>query len=246
MEVTIVQKIRVDKLISGMGFGSRKDISHWIKSGRITINGEKALSASQKIDIDLDQVKLDGERIVYQKYTYIMMNKPIGVVCSTDSKDTNVIDILEGRYKYINLFPAGRLDKDTEGFVLLTNDGKMAHNILSPKKHVKKKYYVEIDGTLKDEEKSKIENKIVLEDGDQCLPCFIEILENDEHACKLFITIEEGKYHQIKRMFKAVSREVVYLKRISIGEIILDANLEKGEYRELNPEELRVLPISND
>jgi 16S rRNA pseudouridine516 synthase len=246
VEDAIMAKIRIDKYISNMGYGSRTEIKNWIKNSKVLINNSIIKDSSYKVNTELDIVSLDGNIIKYEKYTYLMMNKPADVVSSTDSKDTNVIDILDGRYRYINLFPAGRLDKDTEGLILLTNDGKMAHNILSPKKHVDKKYYVEIDGYLTEENKYLIENGVILEDGYKCLPCEINIIENFEKLCKLNIVIREGKYHQIKRMFMAVSKTVMYLKRISMAGIDLDKDLKTGEYRELTMEELKFLPVSKD
>lgn len=217
-----------------------------IKSGYVEIDDKIIKNPSVKINTDESKVFVRGKQVEYRKYTYIMLNKPAGIVSSTDSRDTNVIDILGGRLKNINLFPAGRLDKDTEGFILLTNDGKMAHNILSPKKHVEKEYYVELDGELSENGRISIEKGIVLEDGSQCLDSRIEMISNEIELCKLKIFIREGKFHQIKRMFEMVGREVTYLKRLSIGDIQLDSNLEKGEYRELSSDELDKLPVSKD
>lgn len=238
--------MRLDKMLSNMGYGSRREIKSLVKSGYVEIDGKKVKDPSFKVDTDESKVFVRGEHIEYKKYTYIMLNKPAGIVSSTDSRDTNVIDILGARLRNINLFPAGRLDKDTEGFVLLTNDGKMAHNILSPKKHVEKEYYVELDGELSENGRISIENGIILEDGSQCLDCRIEMISNEMKLCKLRIFIREGKFHQIKRMFEMVGRKVTYLKRLSIGEIRLDTNLEKGEYRELSSDELKKLPVSED
>lgn len=238
--------MRLDKILSNMGFGSRREIKTLIKSGYVEIDDKIIKDPSVKINTDESKVFVRGKQVEYRKYTYIMLNKPAGIVSSTDSRDTNVIDILGGRLKNINLFPAGRLDKDTEGFILLTNDGKMAHNILSPKKHVEKEYYVELDGELSENGRISIEKGIVLEDGSQCLDSRIEMISNEMELCKLKIFIREGKFHQIKRMFEMVGREVTYLKRLSIGDIKLDNNLEKGEYRELSSDELDKLPVSKD
>lgn len=238
--------IRLDKLLSNMGFGSRKEIKNIIRSGCVEIDEKVIKDPSAKINHNDKRIFVKGEPVKYQKYTYIMLNKPAGIVSSTDSSDTNVIDILSERLRYIKLFPAGRLDKDTEGFVLLTNDGKMAHNILSPKKHIEKEYYVELDGNITEKNIITIEKGIVLEDGYRCLECRIETISNEMKLCKLKIFIKEGKYHQIKRMFKMIDRNVIFLKRLSIGEIRLDSNLKKGEYRELSTEELNKLPISED
>ncbi|HAE43168.1 MAG TPA: 16S rRNA pseudouridine(516) synthase, partial [Clostridiales bacterium] len=155
-------------------------------------------------------------------------------------------DILEEKYKYIKLFPAGRLDKDTEGLIILTNDGLMAHNILSPKKKIEKKYYVEIDGSLTQDQVETLKNGVILDDGDKCLPARLEILEDNNILCKLNLYIMEGKYHQVKRMFATMGRQVTYLKRISVGAIVLDEKLATGEYRELTDMELKNLPVTKD
>jgi 16S rRNA pseudouridine516 synthase len=246
VEDDVMAFMRLDKLLSNMGLGSRREIKTLIKSGYVEIDGIIIKNFSAKINTDENKVFVKGEQVEYKKYTYIMLNKPAGIVSSTDSKDTNVIDILDGNLKNISLFPAGRLDKDTEGFVLLTNDGKMAHNILSPKKHVEKEYYVELDGKLSEKSRISIENGIILEDGSRCLDCRIDMISSEVELCKLKIFIREGKYHQIKRMFKMLGINVTYLKRLSIGDIKLDSELEKGQYRELTLGELGKLPISED
>jgi 16S rRNA pseudouridine516 synthase len=244
MEIDVMDVMRLDKLLSNMGYGSRSDIKKMINKGCVTIDGVVIRDPSFKVNHKEAVVTFEGKQVIYRKFTYLMLNKPAGIVSSTDSKDTNVIDILEDRYKYINLFPAGRLDKDTEGLIILTNDGLMAHNILSPKKKVEKKYYVEIDGDITSVQIETLKNGVILEDGDRCLPSRIEILENVDILCKLYIYIMEGKYHQVKRMFAAIGRKVTYLKRISVGAIVLDENLAAGEYRELSEIELKNLPVS--
>jgi 16S rRNA pseudouridine516 synthase len=246
VEDDVMAVMRLDKLLSNMGWGSRREIKTLIKLEYVEIDGIVINDSSAKINTEKNKVFVKGEYVEYKKYTYIMLNKPAGIVSSTDSNDTNVIDILDGKLKNINLFPAGRLDKDTEGFVLLTNDGKMAHNILSPKKHVEKEYYVELDGEFSENNKNSIEKGIILEDGSQCLDCRIEMISNDIELCKLKIYIREGKYHQIKRMFEMLGKNVTYLKRLAIGDIKLDDKLEIGEYRELSFDELGKLPITKD
>ncbi|MBV1758567.1 MAG: rRNA pseudouridine synthase [Dethiosulfatibacter sp.] len=238
--------IRLDKLLSNMGYGSRSEIKKMISKGSVCVDQKVVRDPSCKVNPKESDVTFDGKQVIYKKFTYLMLNKPAGVVSSTDSKDTNVIDILEERYKYINLFPAGRLDKDTEGLIILTNDGLMAHNILSPKKKVEKKYYVEIDESISQDQIETLENGVILEDGDRCLPSRVEILEESDILCKLNLYIMEGKYHQVKRMFAAIGRKVTYLKRISVGRIVLDENLRTGEYRELSEIELKNLPVSKD
>ncbi|MDP3385990.1 MAG: pseudouridine synthase [Eubacteriales bacterium] len=238
--------IRLDKLLSNMGYGSRSEIKKMINKGNVSVDRKVVRDPSCKVNPKESHVAFEGKQVIYRKFTYLMLNKPAGVVSSTDSKDINVIDILDEEYKYINLFPAGRLDKDTEGLIILTNDGLMAHNILSPKKKVEKKYYVEIDGSLTRNQVETLENGVILEDGDRCLPSRLEIVEEDEILCKLKLFIMEGKYHQVKRMFASLGRRVTYLKRISVGAIVLDENLKTGEYRELSEIELKNLPVSED
>ncbi|HBH11756.1 MAG: Pseudouridine synthase [Clostridiales bacterium 38_11] len=238
--------MRLDKLLSNMGYGSRSEIKKMINRGSVSIDRKVIRNPSFKVNPIESIVNFEGKQVFYRKFTYLMLNKPAGIVSSTDSKDTNVIDILDEKYKHINLSPAGRLDKDTEGLIILTNDGLMAHNILSPKKKNEKKYYVEIDGSISPDQMEMLENGMILKDGEKCLPSRIEILESDEILCKLNLYIIEGKYHQVKRMFAALGRKVNYLKRISIGKIVLDDNLATGEYRELSEIELKNLPVSKD
>lgn len=234
------KSIRIDKYLSNMGIGSRKDIKKHIKMGRVKIN-EKIVKESNDSVNKNDIVRFDNEVIEYEEFTYIMMNKPQGVISATEDKYQNtVLDILEDRYKNRGLFPAGRLDKDTEGLLILTNNGTLAHNMLSPKKHVTKKYLVKVVGRLEESDVKAFENKIVLEDGYECMPAKLDILESDEESLAI-VEIKEGKFHQVKRMFLATDKTVVYLKRISMGPISLDENLRLGEYRKLTAEELNLL-----
>lgn len=234
------KSIRIDKYLSNMGIGSRKDIKKHIKMGRVKIN-EKIVKESNDSVNKNDIVRFDNEVIEYEEFTYIMMNKPQGVISATEDKYQNtVLDILEDRYKNRGLFPAGRLDKDTEGLLILTNNGTLAHNMLSPKKHVTKKYLVKVVGRLGESDVKAFENKIVLEDGYECMPAKLDILESDEESLAI-VEIKEGKFHQVKRMFLATDKTVVYLKRISMGPISLDESLKLGEYRKLTAEELNLL-----
>jgi len=234
------KSIRIDKYLSNMGIGSRKDIKKHIKMGRVKIN-EKVVKESNDSVNKNDIVRFDNEVIEYEEFTYIMMNKPQGVISATEDKYQNtVLDILEDRYKNRGLFPAGRLDKDTEGLLILTNNGTLAHNMLSPKKHVTKKYLVKVVGRLGESDVKAFENKIVLEDGYECMPAKLDILESDEESLAI-VEIKEGKFHQVKRMFLATDKTVVYLKRISMGPISLDESLKLGEYRKLTAEELNLL-----
>lgn len=230
--------MRLDKFISSNTTLSRAEAKKIIKKG-ILINNILIKSPDYKVDEINDQVMVNGNRLVYQKYVYIMMNKPKDTVSATeDAIEKTVVDILKGEDRIYKVFPVGRLDKDTEGLMLLTNDGELAHRLISPKKDVVKKYYVEVSGELKEEYLSIVEAGVMLEDGYKCKPARLEILESNEDKSRANIYITEGKFHQVKRMMKSLETTVTYLKRISIGELILDENLELGEYRHLTNEEL--------
>ena len=230
--------MRLDKFISSNTTLSRAEAKKIIKKG-ILINNILIKSPDYKIDEINDQVMVNGNRLVYQKYVYIMMNKPKDTVSATeDAIEKTVVDILKEEDRIYKVFPVGRLDKDTEGLMLLTNDGELAHRLISPKKDVVKKYYVEVSGELKEEYLSIVEAGVMLEDGYKCKTARLEILESNEDKSRANIYITEGKFHQVKRMMKSLETTVTYLKRISIGELILDENLELGEYRHLTNEEL--------
>ena len=230
--------MRLDKFISTTTTLSRAEAKKVIKKG-ILINDKLIKTPDYKIDENNDQVILDGKRLVYQKYVYIMMNKPQDTISATeDAIEKTVVDILKEEDRIHKVFPVGRLDKDTEGLMLLTNDGELAHRLITPKKDVVKKYYVEVSGELKEEHLSIVEAGVILEDGYKCKPARLEILESSENKSRANIYITEGKFHQVKRMMKSLETTVTYLKRISIGELILDENLELGEYRHLTNEEL--------
>ncbi len=230
--------MRLDKFISSTTTLSRAEAKKIIKKG-ILINDILIKSPDYKVDEINDQVMVNGNRLVYQKYVYIMMNKPKDTVSATeDAIEKTVVDILKEEDRIYKVFPVGRLDKDTEGLMLLTNDGELAHRLISSKKDVVKKYYVEVSGELKEEYLSIVEAGVMLEDGYKCKPARLEILESSEDKSRANIYITEGKFHQVKRMMKSLETTVTYLKRISIGELILDENLELGEYRHLTNEEL--------
>ena len=230
--------MRLDKFISSTTTLSRAEAKKIIKKG-ILINDILIKSPDYKVDEINDQVMVNGNRLVYQKYVYIMMNKPKDTVSATeDAIEKTVVDILKEEDRIHKVFPVGRLDKDTEGLMLLTNDGELAHRLITPKKDVVKKYYVEVSGELKEEHLSIVEAGVILEDGYKCKPARLEILESSENKSRANIYITEGKFHQVKRMMKSLGTTVTYLKRISIGELILDGNLELGEYRYLTNEEL--------
>lgn len=233
--------MRLDKFISSTTTLSRAEAKKIIKKG-ILINDILIKSPDYKVDEINDQVMVNGNRLVYQKYVYIMMNKPKDTVSATeDAIEETVVDILKEEDRIHKVFPVGRLDKDTEGLMLLTNDGELAHKLISPKKDVVKKYYVEVSGELKEEHLSIVEAGVMLEDGYKCKPARLEILESSEVKSRANIYITEGKFHQVKRMMKSLETTVTYLKRISIGGLILDENLKLGEYRYLTDEELNKL-----
>lgn len=235
------KKERVDKILSNMGYGSRKEIKSCAREGRIEVNGERISDSSIKVDPQIDDIVFDGEKVIYREYIYIMMNKPDGVVSSTDDPiNRTVLDLLDDKYLVFNPHPVGRLDKDTEGLLLLTNDGKLSHELLSPRKHVDKTYYVEVDGYVEERHVEIFESGIILDDGYKTMPSVLKILESG-YVSKVHLTIKEGKYHQVKRMFEALDMKVLYLKRISIGNLTLDENLSEGEYRELSESELLAL-----
>ena len=233
--------MRLDKFISTTTTLSRAEAKKVIKKG-ILINDKLIKTPDYKIDEFKDQVIVNGNRLVYQKYVYIMMNKPKDTVSATeDAIERTVVDILRDEDRIYKVFPVGRLDKDTEGLMLLTNDGELAHKLISPKKDVEKKYYVEVSGELKNEHLKIINEGVILEDGYRCKPARLEILDSSEGNSKANIFITEGKFHQVKRMMKSLGATVTYLKRLSIGSLKLDENLKLGEYRYLTDDELNKL-----
>ena len=237
-------KLRIDKMLSNSGVGSRKRIKTDARQGAIEVNGTIEKDSSRIIDTETDTVKYKGETINYTRFIYLMMNKPRGVVSATeDNYDKTVIDLLNDEDKFYKPFPVGRLDKDTEGLLLITNDGKLAHELLSPKKHVDKTYYVEAAEEVTDDDVRAFERGVILEeDNYKTLPAKLQIIESGYPSICL-VTIREGKFHQVKRMFNAVNNEVTYLKRISMGTLKLDGSLKTGQYRHLTEEEIKELII---
>lgn len=235
-------KLRIDKMLANTGIGSRKEIKQDAKKGLVTVNGTVVKDSSKIIDTDTDVVKYNGEIVRYIQHIYLLMNKPQGVVSATeDNYDRTVVDLLSEEDGFYEPFPVGRLDKDTEGLLLITNDGQLAHDLLSPKKHVDKTYYAEVAEEVTREDVKAFEEGIILtEENYKTLPAKLEIIESG-YPSKCLVTIKEGKFHQIKRMFKSVNNEVVFLKRISMGPLKLDENLKPGEYRHLTEEEINSL-----
>ncbi len=227
--------MRLDKYISNNTSLSRKDVAKQVKLGNILINGKKAKSPDEKIDENSSQITLNGKVITYSKFVYFMLNKPQGVVsATTDLKQKTVLDLLPSEYKKLGLFPCGRLDKDTVGLVILTNNGVASHKLLSPKSGVEKTYLFQCAEDILESDIKNIEQGILLRDGYVTKPCKI-VLSNKKEGK---ITITEGKYHEIKRMFGATGNKVTFLKRISFGKIILDEQLNEGEYRPLTMNEV--------
>lgn len=233
---------RLDKVIANLGYGTRKEVKNFVKKKLVEIDGIIATDSGMQIDPKKCEIKLDGEVLNYRKFIYLMMNKPDGVVSATyDNYDETVIDLLDEEYRIFEPFPVGRLDKDTVGLLLITNDGELNHRLISPKWHVDKVYYAEIDKVVNEEDIKKFEKGIILDDDYKCLPAKLEILKADENGSEVYVTIQEGKFHQIKRMFESVGKKVVFLKRISFGGLSLDEDLEEGLYRELSEEEINSL-----
>ncbi|WP_203246611.1 pseudouridine synthase [Sporosarcina beigongshangi] len=233
--------MRLDKLLSNMGFGSRKEVKQLLKKGAVRVNAEAVKDAALHINVEKDEVTILGERVVYKEFIYLMMHKPQGVLSATeDNRDRTVIDLLDADSQHFEPFPVGRLDKDTEGFLLLTNDGKLAHNLLSPKKGVPKTYYAHVEGVVTEEDVERFAEGVILDDAYLTKPGKLRILKSAD-VSEIELTITEGKFHQVKRMFAAVDKKVVYLKRLSMGPLSLDDKLPLGSYRELTEEELDLL-----
>lgn len=233
-----MDELRLDKLLSNMGYGSRKEVKQLLKQKGVTVDGEIVKNPAMHVEPEKQEIYVYGEKVEYKEFIYLMLNKPPGVISATeDFKDRTVIDLLSPIDRHYKPFPVGRLDKDTVGLLLITNDGQLAHNILSPKKHVPKTYYAKIDGVVTEEDVQTFSHGVTLDDGYVTLPSKLEIIHRGETS-EIELTIFEGKFHQVKRMFEAVGKRVVFLKRISMGDLKLDPNLKYGEYRELTNEEL--------
>lgn len=230
--------MRLDKLLSHTGFGSRKEVKPLLKSGAVVVNGMIQKDSKTQVNPDKDQITVHGTPVVYQEFVYFMLHKPQNVVSATeDNVSETVIDLLAQEDTLTDPFPVGRLDKDTEGLLIITNDGTLAHNLLSPKKHIDKTYYAKIDGDVTAADVEAFALGIELDDGYTCKPARLEIITPNE----IKVTIQEGKFHQVKRMFAARGKSVSYLKRISMGNLQLDESLALGEYRPLTEAELAIL-----
>lgn len=233
---------RIDKILSNLGYGTRKDLKKIVKNGMVQVNGVTIKDSAMKVDPEKDKIVINGEEIFYREFIYLMMNKPAGVISATfDNKDETVIDLLEVEHQVFEPFPVGRLDKDTVGLLLLTNDGDLNHRLISPKWKVDKVYFAKIDQKVTEEDIEKFKHGITLDDGYTCKEAILEIQKASEEGSEIVLTIQEGKFHQVKRMFEAVGKKVTYLKRIEFGTLPLDEDLEEGEYRELTEEEIAIL-----
>lgn len=233
--------MRLDKFLCDMQLGTRSQVKEYIKNGSVSVNGAVVKSPDFKLDENSDSVSYSGRTLVYQSFYYYMLHKPAGVVTATrDDHDKTVMDLMagaEGR----GLFPVGRLDKDTEGLLLITNDGELAHNLLSPKKHVEKTYYAECAGTITPDKVTMLENGVDIGDKKLTKPAKVRLISQSEGSCAMELTITEGRFHQIKKMLHAAGGVVTYLKRLSMGSLVLDPGLPKGAYRPLTEKEVRDL-----
>lgn len=243
------KELRLDKFLADMGKGTRSRLKEDIRKGRIFVNGEVVKNADKKIRIPQDIVLFDGKPVSYVTMEYYMLNKPQGVLSATeDKRRRTVLDLIDQK-KRKDLFPVGRLDADTEGLLLITNDGALSHKLLAPKSHVDKVYFARCAGKVPKSAVSSFAEGLLLPDGLQCLPAVLNILsvtetgetENKETATEVLLTIREGKFHQVKRMMEAVGCPVLFLKRLSMGPLVLDESLKPGEYRPLTKQELELL-----
>jgi len=233
---------RLDKILANLGYGSRKEVKALCRKGEVVVDGTQVKDSAEKVDPVNSTIEVKGEKINYRKFIYLMMNKPSGVVSATfDNYDETVIDLLDPEYQVFEPFPIGRLDKDTVGLLLITNDGELNHKLIAPKNHVDKVYYAEINKPIDESDIVKFENGITLDDGYLCMPAKLEVINSNEDGSEVHVTIQEGKFHQVKRMFEAVDKSVVYLRRISFGPLKLDENVEEGNFRELTEEEIELL-----
>lgn len=237
----MAKKLRIDKILSNLGYGSRAELKLYCKKGLVKVNDKVISNPGIQVDTDIDKIEFKNELVRYREFVYIMMNKPNGYLSATfDKRDPIVLDLIDPSYLTFAPFPVGRLDKDTEGLLVLTNDGQLAHRVLSPKKHVPKTYYAKIEGMVTEQDVKAFEKGVTLDDGYETMPSQLNILNSGELS-EIELTINEGKFHQVKRMFESIDKKVVYLKRLSMGKLILDETLSLGEYRELTDEEVKLI-----
>ncbi len=240
----MAEQLRLDKYLADIGIGTRSEIKNWIRKGRVVVNGEICKLPERKVAANTDEIFFEDKKVAYHQFVYYMLYKPAGVVSATvDPISSTVIDLIKDKQRK-DLFPVGRLDKDTEGLLLITNDGELAHQLLSPKKHVDKVYYAKVKGKVTQADEETFQAGVDI--GEDCLtlPARLNILSSGDIS-EIELTIQEGKFHQVKRMFEAVGKEVIYLKRLSMGSLKLDETLAPGKYRELTKEELNSLKNRN-
>ena len=238
--------MRLDKFVVACAVGSRTEVKNLLKAGRVTVNGKKEKSAKLQINEERDEIRFDGQVLEYEEFVYYMMNKPQGVISATeDTKHRTVLDLLDDYARAKEVFPVGRLDIDTHGLLLLTNDGQLAHALLSPKRHVDKTYLAQVEGIMSQEDVDTFAKGISLKDF-TCQPAKLELVSVDsvKNQSLVRVTIAEGKFHQVKRMVAYCGKEVVDLQRLTMGTLVLDENLERGEWRRLTREELENLLAS--
>ena len=236
--------MRLDKYLSNMGVGTRSEVKTLIRQRRVLVNGEQPKGPELKIDENSDVITFDGQQVNFVEMEYFMFHKPQGVITATEDKnEKTVMDFIESPIKK-QLFPVGRLDKDTEGLLLITNDGDLAHRLLSPKKHVSKVYYAKIEGFVDKEDVKIFKEGVKIEEDFIALPAELTILKQGEIS-EIQVKIYEGKFHQVKRMFEAVGKKVIYLKRLSMGSLVLDEALPLGEYRSLTEDEIQELTTAH-
>ncbi|HGJ5549268.1 TPA: pseudouridine synthase [Streptococcus pneumoniae] len=235
--------MRLDKFLVACAVGSRTEVKNLLKAGRVTVNGKKEKSAKLQIDEKIDEIRFDGQVLEYEEFVYYMMNKPKGVISATeDPKHRTVLDLLDDLARSKEVFPVGRLDINTHGLLLLTNDGQLAHVLLSPKRHVDKTYLAQVKGIMTQEDVETFAEGIPFKDF-TCKPAILELvsIDTEKNQSQIRVTIAEGKFHQIKRMVGYCGKEVVDLQRLTMGTLVLDENLERGEWRRLTKEELEIL-----
>ncbi len=229
--------IRLDKYLADMGAGTRTEVKKLIRQGQITVDGEVVKKPEMKVNPGENVITCLGKEMTYQEFEYFMLYKPAGVISAAeDKKETTVVDLIEEKSRK-DLFPVGRLDRDTEGLLLITNDGMLAHELLSPKKHVSKVYYARVKGCVNETDIRAFLEGVDIGEKLPTMPAKLTILHAGEES-EITLEIQEGKFHQVKRMFEAVGKEVVYLKRLSMGSLVLDQTLKAGEYRRLSKKEL--------
>lgn len=230
--------MRLDKLLGDMGIASRSELRQMIKRGRVTVDGRAVTAPDIKVDSEGSSIALDGEELRYKSFRYYMMDKPAGVLSATeDGRQKTVLDLVSPEMRRMGLFPVGRLDKDTSGLLLLTNDGDFAHRVISPKSGIEKRYYARVEGKLDETDREAFRQGLILGDGTKCLPAKLELLGEGE----CLVTVMEGKYHQVKRMLASRGTPVKELRRLSIGGLVLGNELTAGSWRELEAADIAKL-----